>query len=149
MLAEEVQIQGSQELGKIRHPLGIIGLMLITLGIYGIVWYYKINKELAEIGKARGTDECGTSPGTSVLAVTLGAFIIVPPFVSMYKTWSRLSAAERATGTPAGMEPGLGFLLSLFIGPVGTYILQSNLNKVLQQQVGSSPVAEAAPAVAA
>jgi uncharacterized protein DUF4234 len=146
MLAEEVQIQGSQELGKIRHPLGIIGLMLITLGIYGIVWYYKINKELAAIGKA---DECGTSPGTSVLAVTLGAFIIVPPFVSMYKTWSRLSAAERATGTPAGMEPGLGFLLSLFIGPVGTYILQSNLNKVLQQQVGSSPVAEAAPAVAA
>jgi Domain of unknown function (DUF4234) len=149
-LAESVQIQGSQESGKIRHPLGVIGLMFITLGIYGIVWYYKINKELAEVGRARGTEECGTSPGTSLLAVTLGILIIVPPFVSTYKTWARLTAAERLTGTPPGMEPGLGFLLSLLVGPVGTYILQSNLNKVLRQQAGGAPVeAPVAPATAA
>jgi Domain of unknown function (DUF4234) len=144
-LAEPVQIQGSQESGKVRNPLGVIGLMLITFGIYGIVWYYKINKEMAELGKARGTEECGTSPGMSVLAVTLGAFVIVPPFVSMYKTWSRLSAAERLTGAPAGMDAGLGFLLSLLIGPVGTYLLQSNLNKMLQHQAGGASVAAAAP----
>jgi hypothetical protein len=148
-VAEQVQIQGSPEPAKIRNPLGVIGLMLITLGIYGIVWYYKVNKEMAEIGKARGSEECGTSPGTSVLAITLGCFIIVPPFVSMYKTWARLSATERLTGAPNGMEPGLGFLLSLFVGPVGTYILQANMNKMLQQQVSGSlvePAAVPAPA---
>jgi hypothetical protein len=148
-VAEQVQIQGSQEPGKIRNPLGVIGLTLITLGIYGIVWYYKLNKELAEIGKGHGTDECGTNPTTSVLAITIGCFIIVPPFVSMYKTWVRLSAAERVIGTPEGMEPGLGFLLSILIGPVGTYILQSNMNKVLKHQVGGAavePVAVPAPA---
>jgi hypothetical protein len=139
-VAEQVQIQGSSEPGKIRNPLGVIGLMLITLGIYGFVWYYKVNKELAEIGKARGSEECGTSPGTSLLAITLGALIIVPAFVSMYKTWARLSAAERLTGTPEGMEPGLGFLLSVLLSPVGTYILQSNMNKVLRQQAGDSAV---------
>lgn len=148
-MAEEVQIQGSQEPGKIRNPLGVIGLMLITLGIYGIFWYYLINKEMAAIGKARGSDECGTSPGTSVLAVTLGCFIIVPPFVSMYKTWTRVAAAERLTGTPQGMEPGLGFLLSLLLSPVGTYIMQANLNKVLQHQASGTPVeVTAAPALA-
>jgi Domain of unknown function (DUF4234) len=148
-VAEQVQIQGSPEPGKIRNPLGVIGLTLITLGIYGIVWYYKINKEMAEIGKAKGSEECGTNPVTSVLAVTFGAFIIVPPFVSMYKTWARLSAAERLTSTPEGMEPGLGFLLSLLLSPVGTYILQSNMNKVLKQQAGGAavePVAVPAPA---
>jgi hypothetical protein len=133
-MAEEVQIQGTNEKGKIRHPLGILGLMFITFGIYGIVWYYKINKEMAEIGRAKGTDELGTSPGTSVLAVTLGVFILVPPFVSVYKTWERLTKTEKATGTPEGLEPALGFLLSLFVGPVGTYLLQSNLNKALQHQ---------------
>jgi hypothetical protein len=133
-MAEPVQIQGSPYVGKIRNPLGVIGLSIITLGIYGIFWYYYVNKELAEIGKAKGTDECGDSPGTSVLAVTLGALVIVPAFVSGYKFCKRLSAAERVTGTPQGMEAGLLFVLYVFLSPVAAYIAQSNLNKVLQNQ---------------
>jgi len=152
-LADTVQIQGTSEQGKLRHPLGIIGLSIITLGIYGIFWYYFVNKELAEIGKARGTDELGTSPGMSVLAITLGAFIIVPPFVSAYKFCKRLQAAERVTGTPEGMEPGLLFLLYVFLSPIAAYIAQSNMNKVLETQAGgggagqlpSQPQAQPAP----
>ncbi len=136
-MAEEVQIRGSSYTGKIRNPLGVIGLSLITLGIYGIFWYYYANKELAEIGKAHNTDECGDSPGKSVLAVTLGAFVIVPAFVSAYKFCKRLSAAERLTGAPQGMEPGLLFILYVFLSPVAAYIAQSNLNKVLEAQSGS------------
>ena len=137
-MAEEVQIHGSNVKGKIRNPLGVVGLTLITLGIYSIFWYYFVNKELAEIGKAHNTDECGTSPGTSVLAITLGIFIIVPPFVSIYNTCKRLSAAERLTGTAPGMEPGLLFILWVFLSPVAEYILQSNMNKVLQTQAGGA-----------
>lgn len=133
-MAEEVQIQGTNEIGKIRNPLGIIGLAIITLGIYGIVWYYKVNKELAGIGQAKGTEECGTNPVTSVIAITLGAFILVPPFVSAYKFCTRLSAAERVTGTSQGMEPGLLFLLYVFLSPIAAYIAQSNMNKVLENQ---------------
>jgi hypothetical protein len=144
-MAEPVQIQGSQYVGKIRNPLGIIGLAIITLGIYGLVWYYKANKELAEIGKARGTDEAGTSPGNSLLAVTLGALVIVPAFLSAYNFCKRLQAAERLTGAPQGMEPGLLFILYVFLSPVAAYIAQSNLNKVLQAQGGQLPAA-AAPA---
>jgi hypothetical protein len=126
----------------------VIGLTLITLGIYWFFWYYYLNKELAEMGKARNTDELGTSPGTSVLAVTLGAFILVPPFVSIYRTWDRKCKAEDATGQ-VGMEAGLGFLLMILISPIGMYILQSNLNRVLQiQAAGSSlPPAPAAPPI--
>lgn len=146
-MAEDVQIHGSNQPGKIRNPLGVIGLTLITFGIYGIVWYYKTNKELAEIGRARNTQECGTAPGTSVLAVTLGVFILVPPFVSMYNFCKRLNAAERLTGAPQGMEPGLLFVIFLFVSPVGFYLAQSSLNKVLGAQAGAMP-AMAAPAPA-
>jgi len=138
-MADIVPIQGSDVEGKVRNPLGVVALTLVTLGIYGIVWYYKVNKEFAAIGRARNTDECGTSPGTSVLAVTLGALIIVPAFVSLYKTWVRKQNAARLTGAPEGMEPGLGFLLSILIGPVGHYILQSDQNKVLLAQAGELP----------
>jgi hypothetical protein len=73
-----------------------------------------------------------------VLAITLGIFIIVPPFVSIYNTCKRLAAAERLTGTPQGMEPGLLFILWIFLSPVAEYILQSNMNKVLQTQAGGA-----------
>jgi len=148
-MAEPIQIQGSSHEGKIRNPLGVVGLTLITLGIYYFVWYYKVNKEMAEMGRARGTDELGTSPGTSLLAVTLGVFILVPPFVSVYKTCARLSAAERHTGTPTGMEPGLLFLLAILLSPVAEYILQSNLNKVLRQQAGGAAPSPLTPPAAA
>jgi drug/metabolite transporter (DMT)-like permease len=135
-MAEIVQIKGSEYQGKIRNPLGVVGLTLITLGIYWLVWYYKLNKELAEIGKAHNSEECGTSPGTSLLAVTLGAFVIVPAFVSMYKTWVRKHNAAALVGADETIEAGLGFLLSIFISPVGHYLLQSDMNKVLQAQAG-------------
>jgi hypothetical protein len=135
-VAEVVPIQGSPEQGKLRHPLGILGLMLITLGIYFFVWWYKVNKELAEMGKARGTEELGTSPGTSLAAMIPGAFIIVPPYVSFYKGSNRLNAGARLAGLPEGMEAGLMVLLYLLISPVAIYLFQSNLNKVLRAQAG-------------
>jgi drug/metabolite transporter (DMT)-like permease len=144
-MAEEVQIAGSNERGKIRNPLGVIGLTFITLGIYVIFWYYFVNKELAELGKAKGTNELGDSPGTSVLAITLGAFAIVPPFISVYNYAKRLQAAERLTGTEPGMEPGLLLVLWIFISPVAEYIAQANQNKVLQTQAGGAGAIPAAP----
>ena len=146
-MAEPIQIQGSEVQAKLRNPLGVVGLTFLTLGIYSVFWYYFVNKEMAKMGAAKGTDELGDSPGTSVLAITLGAFIIVPPFVSIYHTWQRLNAGERLTGL-SGMEAGLGLLLWIFISPVAQYIFQSNWNKVLQAQAGAAAPAEPAPAAA-
>ena len=133
-MAEEIQIRGTQEVGKIRHPLGPFGLSLLTLGFYYFFWYYKINKELAAIGQVRNAPQLGTAPGTSLLAITLGIFIIVPPYVSHYNTWKRFSEAEKLLGLPESMNPAVGFILTLFVGPVGMYFLQTGLNNVLRAQ---------------
>src|SRR3954452_11772493 len=137
-MAEEVQIAGSSEKAKIRNPLAPALLPFVTFGIYTLVWYYKINKELAEMGKARNTEELGTSPMTSLMAVLFGWIIIVPPFLSFYKPWKRKVAAERLTGQDGRMS-GLGFLPSILIGPVGHYLLQRDLNDVVLAQAGGSP----------
>ena len=145
-MAEEIQISGSNAVGKIRNPLGVVGLTIVTLGVYFFIWYYKVNKEMAEMGRVRGTDELGTSPATSLMAMLFGWILLfIPPLVSEYKTCDRLSKAERMAGLQ-GMEAGLLFLLWIFLGPVGHYIFQSNLNKVLQAQAGIAP---GAPQVAA
>jgi hypothetical protein len=58
-MSEPIQIRGSSYQGKIRNPLGVLGLSIITLGIYFVFWYYYANKELAEIGEVHNSDECG------------------------------------------------------------------------------------------
>ncbi len=143
-MAEELLITGTPATAKIRNPLGVIGLTFITIGIYYIFWYYFVNREMKDLGESRGTDECGDSPGTSVVAITFGAFIIVPPFVSHYNAFKRMNAASRLTGAGDGFDAGLGLLLWIFLSPVAIYLFQMNLNKVWEAQrgaVAAAPVA--------
>ena len=150
-MAEEVQIAGTQSTAKIRNPLGVIGLALITFGIYGIFWYYFINREMADYGRARGTTELGDSPGTSVLAITLGALVIVPALLSLYNTCKRVEATQRLAGDPSPMAAGLMFILYLFISPVALYLIQDGLDKAWQAQAAGGaqlPPQQAPPAPA-
>lgn len=138
-MAEQIEIRGSSYRGKLRNPLGVVALGFVTLGIYILFWYYKVNKEMAELGRAHGTEECGTSPGTSLLAVAVGWIVIVPPFVSLYRSCKRLNASERTAGMPEGIEAPLLWLVLVFIAPVGHYLFQRNLNRVLEAQAGALP----------
>lgn len=133
-MAEEVQIPGAQSTAKIRNPLAVIGLAIITLGIYAIFWYYFINREMADLGRARGTTELGESPATSVVAITLGALVIVPALFSIYYTCKRVETASRMSGNPDPLAAGLLFVLYIFIAPVALYLVQDTLNKAWQAQ---------------
>lgn len=147
-MAEEVRIGRGEATGKLRNPLGVVGLSFITLGIYTIVWYYKVNKEMASLGQARNNPALGTSPGKSLLAIMPGFILIVPAFVSIYNTCKRLAATEAESGLPEGMHPGLLFLLWIFLSPVAIWIFQDNLNRALQAQAGVTVTTSSAPAMA-
>ena len=150
MAAVEVPIQGTNSTAKIRTPWVVAVLTLVTLGIYGFVWYYKINREMADLGRATGnTEELGDSPGTSLLAVTLGALIIVPAIISIVHTHKRIIASQRVTG---GGEPLNGWLV-LIMFLVGLSIVayaywQTGLNKSWEAQSGGAPAVDPSPAPA-
>jgi hypothetical protein len=80
-------------------------LSIVTLGIAGLVWYYKINKDAKRLAANKGW-----SPALSVAAVTLGSIIIVPLFVSVWRTWSRVRVATDADGMSAGIQFCLCFI---------------------------------------
>jgi hypothetical protein len=148
-MAEEIQIAGTQSTAKTRDPLGVALLTLVTLGIYFFVWYYKVNREMSDLGRARGTDELGDSPGTSLLAVTLGALIIVPAIVSIYNTFQRTQTAARLTGAEP-LNGWIALILYVLLGIAFPAYLQSGLNKVWGAQVGGVvPASEPAPVPAA
>ena len=124
-MAEQLTVQGGAQV-KTRSPWGVFFLALVTLGIYYLVWYYKINRELRDVG-------IGTSPVTSLLAITIGWFIIVPPFVSTWNTLGRISQAEERFGSTAVLSRGLGFILFLvavIFLPFELPYMQEHLNRV-------------------
>ncbi len=113
---------------KIRNPWLVALFTLITIGIYYLFWYYFVNREMADYGEANKVD-IGHSPGMSLVAITIGSFIIVPPFVSIFHTGTRMRITRRVAGRPGG-SAGLFFLL--WIVPVvsifSSAYLQSQLN---------------------
>jgi hypothetical protein len=139
-VAEEVQIVGTQSTAKMRNPLGVVGLSLITLGIYFFFWWYYVNREMRDLGRARNAD-LGQNPGNSVLAVTLGALIIVPAVVSMWTTSARIEESEATVGVARPASGPVIFILFLLIGPVGLWYAQSELNKAWTAQAAGAPSA--------
>ena len=132
-MAQEVPIAGAGTSAKIRSVFAPALLPFPTLGIYLFFWWYYINRELRDYGRARGTDELGTSPGKSVLAITLGALIIVPAILSLINTFKRVQRAQQLTGGE-GLNGWIGLVLYLVISPAFFAYMQSGLNSVWKTQ---------------
>jgi hypothetical protein len=135
-MAEVLPIAGTDATAKIRNVVAVIVLEIVTLGIYGFFWWYFIHRELRDYGRAKSTTELGTSPGTSVLAITLGALIIVPLLVSVYNGFKRVQAAQRLTGIDP-INGWIGLILFLVFYPALMGYMQSGLNTVWQSQARS------------
>ena len=121
-MAEMVTIEGQQYMK--RNPLGVLGLSIITLGIYGIVWYYKINVEIQ-----RFENDQTMSPMRSLMAMIFGWLLIVPPFIAMYNTAKHVQALETRVGIQQTLEPAITIVL-MFLFSLGNGIyIQEHLNR--------------------
>ncbi len=97
---------------------------LITLGVYFFVWWYKINRE------ARDFDaRIQVNPTWSLLAVLIGWIIIVPPFVSTYRTGERIAEMQEAAGLPRTCNGWIG-IVGMFVLSLQTLYYQYELNKI-------------------
>ncbi|MHB8289665.1 MAG: hypothetical protein ACYDEY_10590 [Acidimicrobiales bacterium] len=113
--------------GATREPV-VVWLLGMTL-IYPYIWYFKINKELGNF-----SSDIKVSPGVSVLAVTLGAFVLIPAIVSWLRTAGRIKKAQQI----AGAKPSCSGVVSLLCLWFSSIYIQHQLNKVWMQY-GSPP----------
>jgi hypothetical protein len=134
-LAQEITIPNASSLAKIRNPIAVLALSFITLGIYGIFWWYYINREMADLGRANTEPKLGDNPVLSVLAITLGGLIIIPALVSHWRTLKRIETAQNVVLGSNNFSPVLLFVVSFIplVNLVVTPLMQSNLNQVWQR----------------
>lgn len=130
-MAETVTIQGQSYLK--RNPLGVLGLTVITLGIYFFYWYWKINDEL----RLYKRDE-SINPTRSLMAMLFGWLIIVPPFIAMYNTAKHVQDAEQRLGVQPQLEPALTIVFLLIIAIGNTVYVQEHLNRIWDRASSSN-----------
>ena len=136
-MAEEVKIGGTDATAKIRNAVAVAVLGVVTVTIYIIFWWYFINRELADYGRAKGTTELGDSPGKSTLALFPGALVVVPAIWTTVTTFQRVQKAARLAGrTP--LNGWLGLVLYLVFVPAFWAYLQSGLNSVWEAESARS-----------
>jgi Domain of unknown function (DUF4234) len=138
-MAETVTIQGQQYLK--RDPLGVLGLSFITLGVYFLIWYYKVNDELRRV-----QHDQTISPMRSLMAMVFGWLIIVPPFIAMYNTAKHVEAMESRVGVTQTVEPTIALVLMFLFSLGNGAYLQYHLNRGWDAAAGRMAVPATSPA---
>jgi hypothetical protein len=139
VMAEMVTIEGQQYLK--RSALGVLGLSIITLGIYFFVWYYKINGELR-----RAEKDDTISPLRSLMAITFGWIVIVPPFLAMYNTAKHVRALEERLGVGQTLEPVLVIVIMFAFSLGNAAYIQDHLNRAWDAATSTMPAIQPPPA---
>ncbi|HEY7659799.1 MAG TPA: DUF4234 domain-containing protein [Actinomycetota bacterium] len=135
-MAETVTIEGQSYLK--RNPLGVLGLSFITLGIYGLYWYFKVNEEIQ-----RYTRDDSISPSRSLLAVIPGFLLIVPPFIAYYNTSNHIVRMQQDRALASQISPALVVILAIVLWFGMAAYVQEHLNRVWDAASGAR--APAAP----
>jgi hypothetical protein len=103
-------------LGAERDP-GVVALLtIVTLGLYLIYWWYTVNREMRDFARTVQPTHplAASSPGTSTLALTLGALVIVPVFVTAHSTARRVGEAMSLSGLPPHDRPSPPLYMLMF-----------------------------------
>ena len=111
---------------KKRNPLAVVLLSLVTLGIYGIVWYVKTKGELVERG--------GKVPT---------AWLIIVPVVNLYWLYKYYAGAEEVT---SGRVKGRLFFLIIMASGVINLIMTYVVDAPPDNPAGITEAASASPA---
>jgi hypothetical protein len=114
----------------LEDPTKVWLLSLVTFGIYGIIWYHKVQEELGRWSNG----QIEVNPTNSVLAITIGVCAcLVPTFMSYAGTADRVARAQQMAGIPPRCTAG-GFIGRLLLASYGLYWMQEQLNELAQRR---------------
>jgi cytochrome bd-type quinol oxidase subunit 2 len=100
---------------KYRNMLAQVGLMIITIGIYGIYWFYQTSEEMKFLAK---DDKASPALWTVLLFIPFGAFYSIYKHSEIYQKISSDS-----------LNMWILFLLWIVFSPAVWFIVQTELNK--------------------
>jgi hypothetical protein len=140
-MAQELVIRGGGDTVKARSPWAAALLPFVTLGVYHLVWWYRISRELRDYGNEKGRD-LGQRPTRSLLALFPGALLVVPALVAYWRGFRRVQEAAGLAGTERA-NGWLALVFYLVLAPALWAYMQAMLNEVWKQEAEALPGARA------
>lgn len=119
------------EAPKQRSPWGVWWLSLITFGIYYLVWYVRINKEIALMSHGQISVKTG--------GLWFSQIVPIACWVSLANTSQRLAQVQTMQGHPVTTSGGMTVLSSFWFGSQTRY-LQRRLNTTIAAAITPAPV---------
>ena len=150
-MADRVRIDGGLATAKIRHPVAVVALSVVTLGIYFLYWWYQLNREMVDLGRSRHAEGLGENPWLSLLAMFPGGLVVIPPFFSIYNGVQRMKRAQEVAVGEVTMNGWIVLGLyagSLIVGVAALVVpgyVQDEINKAwraMEQPAGDPAAAE-------
>ena len=108
--------------GKMRDPLRGWLLLIVTLGVYYLVWYYRINRELRDFDPLMKV-----RPALGMLA----QLVPVVGLVGVYRTGQRIRQAQITAGLSPDASGEIGVETAILFAMVVPYY-NSELNRLWQ-----------------
>lgn len=102
-----------------RNMIAQVGLMIITLGIYAIYWFYKISEEMKFLAK---DDQASPALWTVLLFI---------PFANFWSYYKFSEIYEKISSD--NFNKWLLFVLWLVFSPAVWFIVQTEMNKKAAQ----------------
>ncbi|TMM27321.1 MAG: DUF4234 domain-containing protein [Actinobacteria bacterium] len=138
-MARKVDVPGAGQ-AKIINPWVAFLVALVTLGIYYIFWFGIRNSELNDFGEAfrREENPLRVNVFLAIVANTIGALLIIPPFISQWRFYKRIGRAQELAGLDHRISHVTGFLLYLvafFLLPFEIPYAQHHLNRLWEHVV--------------
>ncbi len=125
---------------KRRSPWGAWALNLVTLGIYGFIYWNRINIELRDYSAALKRP-FRNDPNVSTLAMFAGSVVLIPLFVTIATTARRVSDLQlivRSTGGREPVSPTVAVVLGILLSTHIVY-LQRALNGIWDAEAAAAP----------
>jgi hypothetical protein len=105
-----------------------------------LYWSWKINDELSSF-----EHDDTISPTRSLIAISLGWIIIVPPFIAIYNTAKHVQADERRLAIQPELETAFTIVFLVLVSIVNGLYIQEHLNRLWDRAAGDAPELPEAP----
>jgi Domain of unknown function (DUF4234) len=137
-MARKLEVRGAGEV-KLPNPWLAFFLAIVTFGIYYVFWYGIRNSELNDFGNSLGEpNPLRVRVFLSIVAITIGGLLIVPPFVSQWRFYRRIARAQQLAGMDRRISHVTGlvlFLFAFFLLPFEIPYAQYHLNRLWRHEV--------------
>ena len=123
----QAQPAGTKQPGQTRKPLTVVLLTIVTLGIYGLFWYYRMYQDMKDY-RGRGIGGLG--------GLLLGFFCSI---INIFLLPSEVEGLQRDSGREVTISALAGFWTFIPIagGIIWVYKIQNRVNEVWEAAGGT------------